>query len=389
MPSDLVSDHLRVSRRKRRRDVQVDLVEQRPQETQRLREARVREQRRRLRAGSAAGAHHREVTLVIAAQRLADFGLAVSTSARPARFGMPNRLVSPPRRRSQSTSATRASRARAAVSARLAAVTDTPSPRTELVTAMTAPPAMDEAICGGLALYGLTANKLVAPVGHALLGRRETKSASAATVAETASTGLSDESYYKSLDTFYNLRQSALNGSAKRAIDGISTLSPLGGIAGAGLDASVGSPDAPSLWPVMGPSTSSFGQRVDPVLHNGEGEFHAGVDISAPSSTPVRGAADGCVEGPALANGYGREVILDHGNSLESCYAHLSGFAVMEGEHVVRGQVIGYVGTSGRIVGGANLHYEVRIHNTPVNPHKYLRETLAGLGGDGLTAAGS
>ena len=239
------------------------------------------------------------------------------------------------------------------------------------------------------ALYGLTANKLVAPVGHALLGRRETKSASAATVAETASTGLSDESYYKSLDTFYNLRQSALNGSATRAIDGISTLSPLGGIAGAGLDASVGSPDAPSLWPVMGPITSSFGQRVDPVLHNGEGEFHAGVDISAPSGTPVRATADGYVKLAGLANGYGREVILDHGNSLESCYAHLSGFAVMEGEHVVRGQVIGYVGTSGRIVGGANLHYEVRIHNTPVNPHKYLRETLAGLGGDGLTAAGS
>ena len=239
------------------------------------------------------------------------------------------------------------------------------------------------------ALYGLTANKLVTPVGHALLSRRGAKNASAATVTETASTGLSDESYYKSLDTFYNLRQSALNGSATRAIDGISALGPLGGIAGAGFDASVGSLDAPSLWPVMGPITSSFGQRVDPVLHNGEGEFHAGIDISAPSGTPVRATADGYVKLAGLANGYGREVIVDHGNSLESCYAHLSGFAVMEGEHVVRGQVIGYVGTSGRIVGGANLHYEVRIHNTPVNPHKYLRETLAGLGGDGLTAAGS
>jgi murein DD-endopeptidase MepM/ murein hydrolase activator NlpD len=61
---------------------------------------------------------------------------------------------------------------------------------------------------------------------------------------------------------------------------------------------------------------------------------------------------------------------------------------VMEGQHVVRGEVLGYVGTSGRTT-GANLHYEVRIHNTPVNPHKYLRETLAGLGGDGLAAAGS
>jgi murein DD-endopeptidase MepM/ murein hydrolase activator NlpD len=79
-----------------------------------------------------------------------------------------------------------------------------------------------------------------------------------------------------------------------------------------------------------------------------------------------------------MENGYGREVVIDHGNNLETCYAHLSGFAVMEGQTVVRGQVIGYVGASGRTT-GANLHYEVRIHNTPVNPHKYLRTTLSGL----------
>ena len=79
-----------------------------------------------------------------------------------------------------------------------------------------------------------------------------------------------------------------------------------------------------------------------------------------------------------MQNGYGREVIIDHGNNLETCYAHMSGFAVMAGQTVVRGQVIGYVGVSGRTT-GANLHYEVRIHNTPVNPHKYLRETMAGM----------
>lgn len=236
------------------------------------------------------------------------------------------------------------------------------------------------------ALYGLTANKLVAPVGHALMPRHAAKNASAAVAAETASTGLSDAGYYKSLDTFYTLRNSALSGAATRAIDGVSALDPLGRVGG--LDASVGSLDGPSLWPVMGPITSSFGERVDPVLHNGEGEFHSGIDISAPTGTPVRATADGVVKLAGLANGYGREVILDHGNALETCYGHLSGFAVMEGEHVVRGQVIGYVGATGRVT-GANLHYEVRIHNTPVNPHKYLRQTLAGLGGDGLTAAGS
>jgi len=233
------------------------------------------------------------------------------------------------------------------------------------------------------ALYGLTANKLIAPVGHALMPRHQAKTAAA--VAETASTSLSDESYYKSLDTFYNLRNSALSGAATRAIDGIPALSPLGVIPGTSLDASI---DAPSLWPVMGPIRSGFGQREDPVTGNGEGEFHTGIDISAPIGTPIRATADGVVKSAEFSNGYGREVILDHGNGLETCYAHMSGFAVLAGQHVVRGQVIGYVGMSGRTT-GAHVHYEVRIHNTPVNPHKYLRETLAGLGGDGLTAAGS
>jgi len=79
-----------------------------------------------------------------------------------------------------------------------------------------------------------------------------------------------------------------------------------------------------------------------------------------------------------MATGYGREVILNHGNGIETLYAHLSGFAVTAGQEVQLGQVIGYVGVSGRTT-GPNLHYEVRIHNTPVNPHKYLRETVQQL----------
>lgn len=234
------------------------------------------------------------------------------------------------------------------------------------------------------ALYGLTANKLAAPVGR-LTGRHGTpKSAGTAPVPDTLSAGLTDEGYYKSLDTFYSLRQSALSGAAGRLIDRLPP--PMGMLGGSGLeDASI---EAPSLWPVMGTITSSFGERVDPVLGNGEGEFHTGIDISAPTGTPVRATADGIVTTASIHHGYGREVILDHGNGVETCYAHLSGFTVIEGQHVVRGQVVGYVGTSGRTT-GANLHYEVRIHNTPVNPHKYLRETLAGMGDNALPTAGS
>jgi murein DD-endopeptidase MepM/ murein hydrolase activator NlpD len=80
-----------------------------------------------------------------------------------------------------------------------------------------------------------------------------------------------------------------------------------------------------------------------------------------------------------IGNGYGRMVVIDHGHGIQTYYGHLSGFSVVAGETVLRGQVIGYVGHSGRVTGN-NLHYEVRIRNTPVNPHKYLRITMAQLG---------
>jgi murein DD-endopeptidase MepM/ murein hydrolase activator NlpD len=227
------------------------------------------------------------------------------------------------------------------------------------------------------ALYGLTASKLAVPMGHMRL-RPSAKSAGTSAVQGVliadAASNFSDDSYYKSLDTFYSLRDSAVSGAVTHAIDGELAMGSLSGMGG--VDLSI---NAPSLWPVIGPITSSFGQREDPVLHNGEGEFHTGLDISAPRGTPIRAAANGTVKSAAMENGYGREVVIDHGNNIETCYAHMSGFAVMEGQTVVRGQVIGYVGVSGRTTGGANLHYEVRIHNTPVNPHKYLRATLSGL----------
>jgi len=247
------------------------------------------------------------------------------------------------------------------------------------------------------ALYGLTASKLATPMGK-VVGRgsgkaRRGKSAGTESVATTPLTetanGLTSETYYKSLESFYALRNSAMSGSVTRALSGIDApgYNPggsLGGITDAG-NLRMAS-YAPSLWPVTGPITSSFGQREDPVLGNGEGEFHKGIDISAPNGTPVRATADGVVKLAGVVNGYGREVILDHGHGVESCYAHLSAFATIAGQSVVRGQVIGYVGHSGRVT-GPNLHYEVRIRNTPVNPHRYLRLTMANLGTD--TAAGS
>jgi murein DD-endopeptidase MepM/ murein hydrolase activator NlpD len=205
----------------------------------------------------------------------------------------------------------------------------------------------------------------------ALYGLRQSRMAKAATAATAdvsadSSTSFTDQAYAKSLDQLTLLRTDALTGR----IPGFDAV--VGRTAATTDWASV--IGAPDLWPVTGPITSSFGQREDPF--NGEGAFHSGVDISAGFGTPVRAAADGVVQTAGLENGYGREVILDHGNGIETLYGHLSGFTVTDGQQVREGQVIGYVGMSGRST-GPHLHYEVRIHNTPVNPHRYLRETMS------------
>jgi len=241
------------------------------------------------------------------------------------------------------------------------------------------------------ALYGLTAGKLTGANGRvtAKAGRRS-KSAGTESVATTPLTettnGLTDATYYKSLEAFYALRSSAMSGSVTRSLGGpgYGTVGSLGGVTDAGnLQMAE---YAPSLWPVMGRITSSFGEREDPITGNGEGEFHKGLDISAPNGTPVRVTADGVVKSAGMVNGYGREVVVDHGHGVETCYAHMSAFAVLAGQTVVRGQVIGYVGHSGRVT-GPHLHYEVRIRNTPVNPHRYMRVTMANL--ENKVAAGS
>ena len=140
---------------------------------------------------------------------------------------------------------------------------------------------------------------------------------------------------------------------------------------------------APNLWPVEGPVTGSFGERIDPF--NGEGAFHAGIDIGAVFGQPVIAPADGVVEFADFMGGYGRAIIVDHAHGVTTRYGHLKSFACYPGQHVHRGDTIGYVGDSGRST-GPHLHYEVRINDVPVNPHKYLRITYAHVG---AFAAGS
>ena len=126
----------------------------------------------------------------------------------------------------------------------------------------------------------------------------------------------------------------------------------------------------PSLWPVEGRLADGFGHRADPF--SGEGAFHKGVDITAPTGTTVRTTADGIVvQAEMVAGGYGRLVIVDHGGGLQTYYAHLSKISVHAGQEVHRGDVVGQVGSSGRTT-ASHLHYEVHVGGTPVNPYRYL-----------------
>jgi len=208
------------------------------------------------------------------------------------------------------------------------------------------------------ALYGLRRNSLAA-------GRPAAAAAAAPTPTTLAvSNDVNQQQVTLSLDQLSALRTEALSGRISRALEGGLSPTFMG-------DWTVLA-DAPSLWPVEGRVGSSFGEREDPF--NGEGAFHAGIDIDAPYGTPVRATGDATVIDAGRVSGYGREVVLDHGHDMHTLYGHLSSIAVFPGQHVVLGQVIGYVGDSGRST-GPHLHYEVRVHNVPVNPHKYLRTT--------------
>lgn len=130
----------------------------------------------------------------------------------------------------------------------------------------------------------------------------------------------------------------------------------------------------PSLWPVDGHLImSSYGSRTDPF--SGEGAFHKGVDISAPTGMSVRATADGIVVHAEFASGgYGRLVVIDHGGGMQTYYAHLSKIFVRTGQEVRRGDSVGAVGSSGRVT-APHLHYEIRIGGAPVNPYIYLAKS--------------
>jgi murein DD-endopeptidase MepM/ murein hydrolase activator NlpD len=125
----------------------------------------------------------------------------------------------------------------------------------------------------------------------------------------------------------------------------------------------------PSGWPVRGYITDGFGSRRNPF--GGGYESHAGLDIATNHGTAIEATADGMVIFAGMYGGYGNVVVIDHGYGITTRFGHMSKIEVQVGQHVTRGKVIGAVGSTGRST-APHCHYEVRLHDRPVNPLNYI-----------------
>jgi len=133
----------------------------------------------------------------------------------------------------------------------------------------------------------------------------------------------------------------------------------------------------PSIWPVHGYLSTTFGNRVDPFT--GQWDFHSGIDISTPIGTKIVTPADGIVVSVGNKGGYGNAITVNHGFGVVTQYGHLDRFNVRPGQRIKRGDVIGYVGNTGRST-GPHLHYEVWVRDQARNPIQYILDESRSLG---------
>ena len=170
---------------------------------------------------------------------------------------------------------------------------------------------------------------------------------------ETSATGAIDNEFSELFDSW-----EALNDGGRVTMAGTIAPAPRAAIS------------VPQRMPVEGVTlTSGYGMRDHPILRRRA--RHNGVDLAAPRGTPVYATADGTVEMAQYYSSYGNYVQLAHGADMETRYAHLSSYTVSPGQQVRMGDLIGYVGSTGRST-GPHLHYEVRVGGDPVNPIPYM-----------------
>lgn len=133
----------------------------------------------------------------------------------------------------------------------------------------------------------------------------------------------------------------------------------------------------PSVWPVRGYLSAGFGNRNDPFT--GQRDFHTGIDISTPIGTRIQAPADGLVVSCGVKGGYGNAVVIDHGYGVVTRYAHLDHFNVKPGQRVRRGEVIAFVGNTGKST-APHLHYEVWVNDQAQNPIQYILDEYRSFG---------
>lgn len=187
----------------------------------------------------------------------------------------------------------------------------------------------------------------------------------AAQAANQSVTGGEDEQFRTLFSSWQNFEQT-----------GLAAAKPKAAVSGVGM-ASVSIPSRnPLNRDVM---TSNFGMREHPVL--GGMRQHKGVDLAAPVGTPVYAPADGMVSRASWFSSYGLYISLEHGGAMQTRFGHLSRLNVAEGQMVHKGDLIGFVGTTGRST-GPHLHYEVRVNGEAVNPVPYMQSNIAATSGD-------
>jgi murein DD-endopeptidase MepM/ murein hydrolase activator NlpD len=133
----------------------------------------------------------------------------------------------------------------------------------------------------------------------------------------------------------------------------------------------------PSIWPVRGYLSASFGNRKDPFT--GQRDFHSGIDISTPTGTRIFAPADGVILSAATQGAYGNSIMIDHGYGVVTRYGHLEAYAVRGGQRVRRGDLIGFVGSTGRST-GPHLHYEVWVRDQAQNPIHFILDEYRTFG---------
>ncbi|WP_085998820.1 M23 family metallopeptidase [Novosphingobium sp. Rr 2-17] len=177
--------------------------------------------------------------------------------------------------------------------------------------------------------------------------------------ANQSATGSEDEQFRQLFSSWQNFEETGLAAAKPKAAVGGFILTP----------------SIPSRNPLARETmTSSFGMREHPIL--GGRRQHKGIDLAAPVGTPIYATADGTISRASWFSGYGLYVSIEHGGNMETRYGHMSRLNVAEGQMVHKGDVIGFVGSTGNST-GPHLHYEVRVAGEAVNPIPYLQTSIA------------